>query len=150
MLAALDLQFSQTQRQRCIWHKLDNILSHVPASQRAAIELKLKAIFYQDSRGQADQLATAFREKYATGYPTALECMGRDWEACLTFYAFPGAHWKTIRTNNVLERLFNEVKKRYHKIATVFRGETSCLLMFYAVMRGLKFRKITPEGVPAK
>jgi putative transposase len=150
LLAALEVKFSQTQRQRCIWHKLDNILSYVPESQRAALEPELKAIFYQDSREQAEQLAAAFRGKYATVYPTALECMARDWEACLTFYAFPRAHWKTIRTNNVMERLFNEVKKRYHKMATAFRGEASCLLMFYAVIRGMKFRKITPEGVPAK
>lgn len=142
LLAALALKFSQAQRQRCVWHKMENILSYVPESQRAALEPELKAIFYQDSRAQADQLAAAFREKYATVYPTALECMARDWEACLTFYAFPRAHWKTIRTNNVMERLFNEVKKRYHKMATAFRGETSCLLMFFAVVRGMKFRKI--------
>jgi putative transposase len=149
-LAALAVKFAQAQRQRCIWHKLENILSYVPESQRAALEPELKAIFYQDSRAQADQLAAAFREKYATIYPTALECMARDWEACLTFYALPRAHWKTIRTNNVMERLFNEVKKRYHKMATAFRGESSCLLMFFAVIRGMKFRKITPQGVSAK
>jgi transposase-like protein len=146
-LAALELKFSTAQRQRCIWHKLENILSYVPESQRAQVEPELKAIFYQESRAQADQLAAAFREKYATIYPTALECMARDWEACLTFYAFPRAHWKTIRTNNVMERLFNEVKKRYHKMAAAFRGETSCLLMFFAVIRGMKFRKVS---MPAK
>jgi transposase-like protein len=142
-LAALELKFPSSQRQRCIWHKLENILSYVPISQQAALEPELKAIFYQESRAQAEQLAAAFREKYATVYPTALDCMARDWDACLTFYAFPRAHWKTIRTNNVMERLFNEVKKRYHKMATAFRGETSCLLMFFAVIRGMNFRKLT-------
>jgi transposase-like protein len=146
-LAALAVKFAQTQRQRCIWHKMENILSYIPKSQQAQVEPELKAIFYQESRTQADQLAAAFREKYADVYPTALECMARDWEACLTFYAFPRAHWKTIRTNNVMERLFNEVKKRYHKMAAAFRGETSCLLMFFAVIRSMKFRKIS---MPAK
>jgi putative transposase len=65
----------------------------------------------------------------------------------LTFYAFPPAHWKTIRTTNVIERLFGEVKKRSHKMAAAFRNESSCLLMFYAVIRGLKFRRIS---MPAK
>jgi len=138
------------KRQRCIWHKLDNILSDAPDGQRAALEPELKAIFYQDSREQAEQLAAAFHEKYATVYPTAVECMDRDWEACLTFYAFPDAHGQTNRTNNVMERLFNEVKKRYHKMAAAFRGETSCLLMFFAVIRGIKFRTLTPQGVPTK
>jgi transposase-like protein len=142
VLAALDRKFSTVPRQRCIWHKMENILSYIPESQREEVEPELKAIFYQDSREQAEQLAAAFREKYEAAYPTALECMARDWTACLTFYAFPRSHWKTIRTNNAIERLFGEVKKRYHKMAAAFRGEDSCLLMFFAVIRGLKFRKI--------
>ena len=56
-------------------------------------------------------------------------------------------HWKTIRTTNVIERLFNEVKKRSHKMAAAFRNEDSCLLMFYAVIRSLKLRRIS---VPAQ
>jgi putative transposase len=91
-------------------------------------------------------LAAAFREKYHPIYPTAIECMERDWDACLTFYGFPKAHWKTIRTNNVIERLFEEVKKRSHKMAAAFRNENSCLLMFYAVIRSLKFRKLATEA----
>ncbi len=48
-----------------------------------------------------------------------------------------------ICTTNVIERLFGEVKKRSHKMAAAFRNETSCLLMFYAVIRSLKFRRIS-------
>jgi transposase-like protein len=69
-------------------------------------------------------------------------------EACLTFYSFPEKHWKYIRTSsNIIERLFGEVKKRSHKMAAAFRNEDSCLLMFYAVIRSLKLRRIS---VPAK
>ena len=64
----------------------------------------------------------------------------------MTFYAFPKNHWKTIRTTNVIERLFGEVKKRTHKMAAPFRNEDSCLLMFYAVIRSLKFRKIAMKA----
>jgi transposase-like protein len=146
MLNALDLKFGGTPRQRCIHHKMENILSYVPETQRAAVEPELKAIFYQENREKADQSAAAFREKFRVIYPTAIECMDRDWEACLTFYAFPKAHWKTIRTNNVVERLFGEVKKRSHKMAAPFRNEDSCLLMFYAIIRSLKFRKIATDA----
>jgi transposase-like protein len=142
MLNALTVKFATTPRQRCVLHKLDNILSYVPTSQRESVEAELKPIFYQASREKADQLAVAFREKFRAIYPTAIECMERDWEACLTFYAFPKAHWKTIRTNNVIERLFGEVKKRSHKMAAAFRNEDSCLLMFYAVIRSLTFKKL--------
>jgi putative transposase len=143
MLNAVQAKFPQAARQRCIKHKMDNVLGYVPDKQRDQVEPELKAIFYQANRTQADQAAAAFCEKFRATYPTAVECLQRDLEACLTFYAFPEKHWKTIRTTNVIERLFDEVKRRSHKMAAAFRNEGSCLLMFFAVIRSLKFHKIT-------
>jgi putative transposase len=69
----------------------------------------------------------------------------------LTFYAFPKEHWKTIRTNNVIERLFGEVKRRSHKMAAAFRTEDSCLLHISAVIRSLKFNRLTmPQASQAQ
>lgn len=142
MLNAVQAKFPRAARQRCVQHKMENVLSYVPKKQRAHVEPELKAIFYQADRAHADQVATAFAEKFRATYPTAIECLQRDLEACLTFYAFPQAHWKTIRTTNVIERLFGEVKRRSHKMAGAFRNEGSCLLMFFAVIRTLTFRKL--------
>lgn len=142
MLNAITLKFPDSRRQRCMLHKLGNVLSHVPERQRDAVESEFKAIFYQKNRQKADQCAEAFREKYRVHFPTAIECMERDWEACLTFYDFPESHWSRIRTNNVIERMFEEVKKRSKKMAAAFRNETSCLLLFYAVVRSLKFQNV--------
>jgi transposase-like protein len=147
MLNALTQHFPTTPRQRCAKHKIENVLSYIPEAQQATVEPELKAIFYQDDRAAADREAAAFREKFAPTYPSAIACLDRDWEACLTFYAFPKTHWRTIRTNNVIERLFGEVKKRTHKMAAPCQGEGSCLPMFYAVIRSLKFRKL---AMPAK
>jgi transposase-like protein len=147
MLNAIATKFPSSQRQRCVKHKMENVLSYIPEKQRNQVEPELKAIFYQDNRRQADQQLAAFIEKYEPIYPTAVACLQRDQEACLTFYAFPKAHWKTIRTTNIIERLFGEVKKRSHKMAAAFRNENSCLLMFYAVIRSLNFRKIP---IPAR
>ena len=143
MLNALTQHFPTTPRQRCAKHKIENVLSYVPEARQALVEPELKAIFYQDDRAAANREAAAFRLKFAQTYPSAIECLDRDWDACLTFYAFPKTHWRTIRTNNVIERLFGEVKKRTHKMAAPFQGEESCLLMFYAVIRSLTFRKLT-------
>jgi putative transposase len=139
---ALELKFSDSQRQRCVQHKMKNVLDYVPNSQQKALRLELRAIFYQESREKADQEVVAFCEKYVPIYPSAVACLKRDLEACLTFYAFPKTHWKTIRTTNVLERTFGEVKKRSHKMAAAFRNENSCLLMFYAVIRSLRFQNL--------
>ena len=114
---------------------MDNVLGYVPDRQREPLAAELKAIFYQADREKAEQTWTAFCEKYAAIYPSAVECLQRDGAACLTFYDFPESHWKTMRTTNVIERLFNEVKRRSHKMAAAFRNEGSCLLMFYAVVR---------------
>jgi len=143
LLKALETQFPQPVRQRCVKHKMENVLGYIPRQQQAQVEPELKSLFYQDSREQADQAWEAFCAKYEKVYPTAVECLRRDQEACLAFYAFPPAHWKTIRTTNVIERLFNEVKRRSHKMASAFRNEKSCLLMFYAVVRSLRFNRIT-------
>ncbi len=143
MLNAITTKFATSRRQRCVIHKIENVLSYVPQKQREQIEPELKALFYQKSRQEADQAVAAFIEKYQRIYPTAIECLQRDLEACLTFYSFPKAHWKTIRTNNVIERLFGEVKRRSHTMAAAFRNEGSCVLLFYAVIRSLKFNKVT-------
>ncbi len=147
MLNAIELKFSASKRQRCIKHKMDNVLGYIPEKQQEQVRSELRAIFYQTSRDKADQEVAAFIAKYEKTYPTAVECLKRDLDACLTFYSFPEKHWKYIRTSNIIERLFGEVKKRTHKMASAFRNENSCLLMFYAIIRSLKLRKIT---VPAK
>jgi transposase-like protein len=75
MLNAIELKFPNTPRQRCIKHKIDNILSHVPDKQRKTVQQELRAIFYQKNRVQADQVAAVFIEKYRTdlAYPSQLE-----------------------------------------------------------------------------
>lgn len=143
MLNALSSKFPTVARQRCVKHKMENVLSYVPKKQREAVAEELKAIFYQENREKAEQVALAWCEKYQREYPTAVECLWRDYEACLTFYTFPPQHWKAIRTTNAIERLIEEVKRRSHKMGAAFRNEGSCLLMFYAVVRGVKFQRLT-------
>jgi transposase-like protein len=142
MINAIEHKFPDSVRQRCVKHKMDNVLSYIPKKQHEQVKPELKAIFYRPNREKADQEVAAFIEKYEPIYPTATACLQRDLAACLTFYDFPKEHWKTIRTTNVIERLFLEVKRRSKKMGAAFRNENSCLLMFYAVIRGINFRKI--------
>ncbi|MGB8646226.1 MAG: IS256 family transposase [Anaerolineae bacterium] len=142
MLNAVEAKFPAAKRQRCIKHKMENVLAYVPQKQRDAVEPELRAIFYQDTRTEAEQQFAAFCAKYEKTYPSAVECLQKDQATVLTFYDFPREHWKTIRTTNVIERLFLEVKKRTHKMNAAFRNENSCLLMFYAVIRGVQFKKV--------
>ena len=147
MINAIESKFSAAKRQRCVKHKMENVLGYIPKKQQDQVRPELRAIFYQSDRIKAEQVAAAFTVKYQTTYPTAVECLNRDLDTCLTFYDFPESHWRYIRTSNIIERLFLEVKKRSHKMAAAFRNETSCLLLFFAVTRSLKLRKIP---IPAK
>jgi transposase-like protein len=143
---AITHHFPDAQRQRCVVHKIENVLGYIPKQQQEAVKPELRAIFYHDSLEQAQQERVAFCAKYETLYPSAVECLMRDGDACLAFYNFPQEHWRSIRTNNLIERLFSEVKKRSHKMAAPFRNEGSCLLLFYAVMRTLNFQRISKAG----
>lgn len=142
---ALALKFPDAARQRCVKHKIENVLSYVPKQQQKQVAPELKALFYQANRQEAEKAYAAFCAKYEAIYPTAVACLQRDHDACFRFYDFPKEHWRTIRTNNVSERLFHEVKRRSRKMATAFRNERSCLLLFYAVVRSLRFHRL-PES----
>jgi putative transposase len=150
MLNAITKKFPASARQRCVVHKMDNVLSSVPTKQQEQLQPEWKALFSQQDRQAADQAVAAFVEKYRSIYPTAIECLQRDLEACLTFSAYPKEHWKTIRTNTSIERLFGEVKRRSHKMAAAFRNEGSCLLLFYAVIRSLHFHTLTMPAPSTK
>lgn len=146
MINAIENKFLTAKRQRCVKHKMENVLGYIPLEQHQQVYPELRAIFYQASLEQAQQTAAAFLLKYQPTYPTACDCLQRDLNDCLTFYQFPQNHWRVIRTSNAIERLFQEVKKRSHKMAAAFRNENSCLLLFYAVVRSLHLRNI---AVPA-
>jgi putative transposase len=149
MLNAIETKFPHSRRQRCIKHKMENVLGYIPEKQHDQVRPELRAIFYQSNLEKAKQELAAFVTKYENTYPTAIDCLNRDLDACLTFYSFPEKHWKFIRTTNIIERLFGEVKKRSHKMAAAFRNENSCLLMFYAVIRSLKLRRISVSAQDA-
>ena len=61
-----------------------------------------------DAEAAFDTFITSYSDKY----PTAVECLQKDREALLAFYAFPGAHWQSIRTTNPIESTFATVRLR--------------------------------------
>ena len=150
MINAIENKFLNPRRQRCVKHKMENVLSYIPTEHHEQVYPELRAIFYQDNLEQAEQMAAAFLLKYEQTYPTACDCLYRDLPECLTFYQFPQKHWRFIRTANAIERLFQEVKKRSHKMAAAFRNENSCLLLFYAVVRSLNLRNISVPAIETK
>ena len=104
MLNAIENKLPTSRRQRCIKHKMENVLAYVPKKHHEEVRLELKAIFYQDHRAKADQEVAAFIARYESVYPGAIECLRRDLEDCLTFYDFPQEHWQYIHHRAFVRR----------------------------------------------
>ncbi len=110
--------------QRCVTHFERNVLSHVPASSMAEVAEDLKAIFKVRREKTALVLAEEFVQMYGGRFPKAVSVFEAGIGDALTYLGHPGSHHQRIRTTNMLERLFREVKRRT-RVVGVFPNETS-------------------------
>lgn len=122
--AAVASELPGTEWQRCIVHFERNVLCHVPASSMADVAEDLKAVFRVRRKKTARALAKEFVELYEKSYPKAVSVFEAGIEDALTYLSYPGSHHARIRTTNMLERLFKEVKRRT-RVVGVFPNETS-------------------------
>jgi putative transposase len=120
--------------QRCSVHVMRNVLDKVPQSRRADVAAALKTIWHQEDREEARHKATRVVEQYRKSLPAAMRTLEGALEDSLTFYAFPREHWKMLRTNNPLERLMKEIRRRT-KVAEQFPHEESALLLVTARLK---------------
>lgn len=110
--------------QRCVVHFQRNVLAHVPASSMGQVAEDLKAIFKVRRQKTALTLAEEFVELYSGRFPKAISVFESGIADALTYLRYPGSHHARIRTTNMLERLFKEIKRRT-KVVGVFPNETS-------------------------
>src|SRR6266487_1536041 len=142
LLAAVSEQFAATPRQRCLLHKQRNVLNAIPRRERGDVQAELVGIWDQPSKPEALTCLAAFKAKYAQRYPEAVRSLAEDEEHLLTFYAFPEAMHRHIRTTNAIESLFSNVRQRTDQI-DVFTTETSCLTIVWATMQDIRLHKIS-------
>jgi putative transposase len=110
--------------QRCVVHFERNVLSSVPAGAMSEVAEDLKAIFKVRRQRTARALAEEFIEFYGGRFPKAVSVFEAGIEEALTYLSYPGSHHARLRTTNMLERLFKEVKRRT-RVVGVFPNETS-------------------------
>jgi len=143
LLKAIKDIWPEVPRQRCAVHRVRNVLARVPKKRQDEVRKALHRIFYaaclDDARGEAKQ----FLSHYSREFPTAAETLASHLEECLTFYCFPERHWKHIRTSNVIERAFKEVKRRTRVVGR-FPNETSALVMVFSLLEEerVKWQKV--------
>jgi putative transposase len=122
--AAVFSELAGAEWQRCTVHFERNILAHVPASSMAEVAQDLKAIFKVRREKTARALAEEFIELYSGRFPKAVSVFEAGIEEALTYLGYPGSHHAKLRTTNMLERLFKEVKRRT-RVVGVFPNESS-------------------------
>jgi putative transposase len=133
LIKAIAECFPESKRQRCTFHKLQNIRNKLPQEVIDELYPQIRSVFYQTDAEIARMYATKIIDEYAEKYPSAIKCLQEDFEACIQHMAFPAGHQKHIMTTNLLERAFGEQKRRT-KIIPRFFDEKSCLKLVYATM----------------
>ena len=111
--ACLGLVEAAGDWQRCVVHWYRNAFSHVPRAKMREVALMLKAIHAQESRQAAEAKAAAVVAELGRMKLSKLaEWMTTSAADTLAYLAFPSEHWRRIRTNNPLERIMREIRRR--------------------------------------
>ena len=109
---------------------LIHIFSKVPKSKRAEVAAMLKAIHAQESLEASSEKAGDVAAKLDGMRLAAAAKCGRDGVAeTLTYTRFPMRHWRRIRTNNAIERLNREIRRRTRVVGTFPDGNSALMLV---------------------
>ena len=135
MLEAANEVFPEAKYQRCIVHFYRNVFSVVPKAKSKNVALMLKAIHAQESREAARKKAAAVAEELQSmKLKEAAKKICDSVEETLTYMSFPSEHWTKIRTNNVIERLNREIRRRT-RVVGAFPDGNSALMLVCARLR---------------
>ncbi|HEY4816337.1 MAG TPA: IS256 family transposase [Candidatus Acidoferrum sp.] len=129
--AALPFIFPHVPVQRCWAHKLRNIADKVSRQEGSCVG-QAYAMYRAPSR-------SAFRDwkqHWQHRRPNAVACVERDLDALLNFFAVPPAYWIKVRTTNVIEHAFREVRRRTRPMSS-FSNLESCDRIVYGVISHL-------------
>jgi transposase-like protein len=132
--AALQARFTGVPWQRCQFHLAKNLFDHLPPNvPQEEASADLRAVFNAPSRAEAERLLGLMVSKYAPMAPKLAAWLEANVPEGLTVFDFPAEHRRRLRTNNSLERLNREIKRRT-RVASIFPNEASLLRLATAVL----------------
>ena len=122
--------FPDAKYQRCTVHFYRNVFSVVPKSKVKIVAKMLKAIHAQESKKASREKAKAVvAELHAMKLKEAAKKVEDGIDETLTYCDFPSEHWTRIRTNNVIERLNREIRRRTRVVGTFPDGNSALMLV---------------------
>ncbi len=143
LIAALPFVYPGVPIQRCWAHKSRNILNVVKKADQEAVKKDLAAISNAKGIRQARSAMRDFAARWGEHYPRALNALRECEEELLAFYSIRDSTlWKQIRTTNLIERRFRELRRRTRPMG-VFSDKTSMERILYAVFAHENFKNKT-------
>ncbi len=148
--AAVREVWPATRQQRDWVHRMANVLDKLPKRLQPAAKRALREMMYAESRAEAEALVERFATAYAAKYPKAVASLTRDQEHLYRHFDFPAAHWKHIRSTNVIESAFATVRLR-QRVTKGAGSRSKGLTMAFKLleMAQQRWRKLNaPELLP--
>ena len=112
LAAAIQTVYPRAAHQRCWVHKMRNILDKVRKRDYDQVKTDAQAIYLADGLRSAQAAARSFSRRWRAEYASVVKQLERDLPELLAFYRFPKHLWRKLRTTNIIERCFVEVRRR--------------------------------------
>jgi transposase-like protein len=121
--------YPEASWQRCVVHFYRNVFTLVPKGKVKEVATMLKAIHAQEDRGAALEKLKAVAEKLEHMKLAKAAALVREGAPeTLSYYAFPREHWRQLRTNNPLERILREIRRRTRVVGSFPDGQSALML----------------------
>lgn len=137
--AALRLVYPLIPVQRCWAHKGRNVANYLPRKDQKECTGGLKSIYDAKDRHSAVLAFKEWKRKWHRVSPKAVSCVENDLEELLAVYSVPLNHRKKVRTTNIIERTFREVRRRT-RVFSCFSNKESCDRIIYAIFAHMNNR----------
>jgi len=122
--------YPKAKWQRCMVHFYRNIFALVPHSKVKEVATMLKAIHAQENIEEARRKRDMVAQKLVEmKLGKAAEAVRKVGDETFAYYSFPVEHWKRIRTNNGLERIMKEIRRRTRVVGAFPDGESALMLV---------------------
>jgi len=130
--AAAQEVYPLVEHQLCWVHKLRNVAKYCPKRYQAECVPQAAQIMYASSSTTAAKRFRAWKKQWQSKIPKAVNCLEKDFDKLIPAFGFPQEIRKMIRTTNVIERCFREVRRRL-KVMGYFQNSKSCDRIIYAI-----------------
>ncbi len=124
---SLNHLFSNIKRQICVTHKMRNVINKTRHKNKKAVISDLQTIYNSETPEEALKHFKQFAKTWYVAEPQAVESLRFNFEETITYLSFSKDLWKKIRTSNILEREFREVRRRIKVFDNSFNNEKSLM-----------------------